>query len=152
MKNIKLFSFVFLFMVSNSMIFGQTNTATPKSNKKDKTVLKTKPEVLLKFDTEKLNIGRIKKGASKTFKYNFENAGSETIEIETVSSCDCTTIDWPRGPINPGEKRILDVKFDSTEKELKEKSVDIDIYLKNKDKKTGSSIFKIISYQFDLFL
>ncbi len=114
-----------------------------------------KPEfkqgVHMKFEKESVPLGRIKKGDTRSFSYEFQNVGTETIEISTVSSCECTKVDWPRGPIKPGEKRSMKVTFDSTEKEITAKDVDVDIYLKNLDPKTKSQIFKYLKYTFDLY-
>lgn len=105
----------------------------------------------LTFDKEHHQLGDVKKGEKKTFKYNFENTGTETIEIEIVSGCDCTTLDWTRGPIKVGEKGIIDVIFDSTEKEASE-TVDVDIYLKNINPKSDSPYLIVLDYTFDLIV
>ncbi len=105
----------------------------------------------LKFDKEHHQLGDVTKGEKKTFKYNFENTGTETIEIEIVSGCDCTTLDWTRGPIKVGEKGIIDVIFDSTEKEASE-TVDVDIYLKNINPKSDSPYLIVLDYTFDLII
>ncbi|HRD08317.1 MAG TPA: DUF1573 domain-containing protein, partial [Saprospiraceae bacterium] len=99
-----------------------------------KTPVKPKKQgVHMTFEKETVELGRMKKGDKRTFDYVFTNTGTEVIEIEIVSGCDCTTLDWTRKPIKPGEKGKVNVIFDSKEKEMTEKSVDVDIYLKNKD-------------------
>jgi len=103
----------------------------------------------MQFEAETLDLGPIKKGEKRTFQYTFTNVGKEDIEIDLVSGCDCTTLDWPRLPVKPGEKGTIDVIFDSTEKEDSE-PVDIDIYLKNIDPKTGYPMLKILDYSFQL--
>lgn len=115
------------------------------------TVLAQGSVPLMKFEKETLDLGPIKKGEKRTFSYTFTNVGTENIEIDLVSGCDCTTLDWPRLPIKPGDKGTIDVIFDSTEKEDSE-PVDIDIYLKNIDPKTGHPMLKIIDYSFQLEL
>lgn len=117
-----------------------------------KTPVKPKKQgVHMTFEKETVELGRMKKGDKRTFDYVFTNTGSEVIEIEIVSGCDCTTLDWTRKPIKPGEKGKVNVIFDSKEKEMTEKSVDVDIYLKNKDPKTNSQILKILNYTFELY-
>lgn len=103
----------------------------------------------LQFDKEHHVLGDVVKGEKKTFKYNFENVGTETVEIEIVSGCDCTTLDWTRGPIKVGEKGVIDVIFDSTEKEASE-TVDVDIYLKNINPKSNSQYLIVLDYTFEL--
>jgi peptidoglycan-associated lipoprotein len=105
--------------------------------------------VELKFDKENITLGKVTKGEKREFKYKFENTGSETIEIEIVSGCDCTTLDWTRGPIKVGEKGVIDVIFDSTEKEASE-TVDVDIYLKNINPKSNSPYLIVLDYSFEL--
>lgn len=116
-----------------------------------KTTVKPKKQgVHMTFDKETIALGKMKKGEKRTFDYVFTNTGTDVIEIEIVSGCDCTTLDWTRKPIKPGEKGTVNVIFDSKEKELTETSVDVDIYLKNKDPKTNSQILKILNYTFEL--
>ena len=66
-----------------------------------------------------------------------------------MDGCVCTTLDWPRKPIQPGEEASISLVFDSTEKE-KSETVDIDVTLKNKDPETGNPIFIFLTYQFEL--
>jgi len=105
--------------------------------------------VEMTFENEAIDLGEVKKGESREFEFTFENTGSESIEIEIVSGCDCTTLDWPIRPIKPGETGTIKTTFDSTEKEESE-TVDVDITLKNTDKKTGRQIFKIVTFKFEL--
>jgi len=103
----------------------------------------------LTFEKEHIPLGEVKKGEKRTFKYTFTNTGSETVEIAIVSGCDCTTLDWTRGEIKPGEKGIIDVIFDSTEKEASE-TVDVDMYLKNINPKSNSQYLFVLDYTFEL--
>ena len=103
----------------------------------------------LTFEKKHIELGEVKRGDSRTFQYHFTNTGTETIEIAIVSGCDCTTLDWTRGKIAPGKKGVIDVIFDSTEKEASE-TVDVDIYLENINPKTDSQYFFILDYTFEL--
>ncbi len=103
----------------------------------------------MSFDKTMIDLGEVNRGEKRKFKINYENTGTEDVEIDLVSSCDCTTVSWPEGEvIKPGEKGILDVVFDSTEKEQSE-TVDIDVILKNTDEE-GNPIFYILQYKFEL--
>ena len=108
-----------------------------------------KKAVDITFDKEHHQLGDVVKGEKKIFKYNFENTGTDVIELEILSGCDCTTLDWTRGPIEVGKKGIIDVIFDSTEKEASE-TVDVDIYLKNINPKSDSQYLFVLDYTFDL--
>ena len=103
----------------------------------------------LTFEKEHLELGEVKKGEKRTFQYTFTNSGTETVEISIVSGCDCTTLDWTRGEIKTGGKGIIDVIFDSTEKEASE-TVDVDMYLKNINPKSDSQYLFVLDYTFEL--
>lgn len=128
----------------NSVSFGRSNPELPNVN-----VATQNPKVKMTFENEHLSIGKVKRGEKKKFDFVFTNTGSEDIIIDIVSGCDCTTLDWPRNPIKVGQKGIINVIFDSTKKEESE-TVDIDIYLKNLNPKTGQRILKIVDYNFEL--
>ena len=105
----------------------------------------------LTFEKEHIKLGDVKKGEKRTFQYIFTNTGTETVEISIVSGCDCTTLEWTRGEIKSGEKGIIDVIFDSTEKEASE-TVDVDMYLKNINPKSNSQYLFVLDYTFELML
>ena len=101
------------------------------------------------FTQKHIDLGDVKKGETKTTAFQFTNTGKEAIEIEIVDGCECTTLDWTRGPIAPGAKGKIDVKFDSTKKDQSE-TIDIDITLKNTNPKTGNPIFVFLTYGYNL--
>ncbi len=101
------------------------------------------------FSSPHKNIGQIKKGDTYEMEFHFSNTGTEDLKIEIVSGCECTTLDWPRKAIKPGESGIISAIFDSTEKE-KSETVDIDINLENIDPKSGYQMFVRVSYTFEL--
>ncbi len=107
------------------------------------------PGVHMTFENEHLNIGKVKKGEIKKFDFSFRNTGTDVIEIDIASGCDCTTLDYPKNKIKPGEKATIHVTFDSGKKEESE-TVDVDIYLKNLNPKTGQRILKIVDYKYEL--
>ncbi len=111
--------------------------ATPKSG------------VHMTFENEHIDIGKVKRGEIKKFDFVFTNTGTEIIEIDIASGCDCTTLDYPKNKILPGKKGTIHVIFDSAKKEESE-TIDVDIYLKNLNPKTGQRILKIIDYKYEL--
>ncbi len=143
MRYHQLFSFVFsIFLIIPFLSQGQTQKVKPQPSKK-------KQKVEMTFEKELIHLGKVKKGDSRTFDFVFTNTGIDPITIDIMSSCDCTTLDWPRKPIKPGQKGIIHVTFDSTKKEISE-TIDVDMYLKNLDPKTGYRILKIINYDYEL--
>ncbi len=104
---------------------------------------------IMKFDRRFHDFGKVKKGESRTTEFEFTNVSKEPLIIDLVSACDCTTTDYPRLPVQPGEKGIIKVVFDSTEKEESE-VIDIDIYLRNTDPETGIPLSETLKYKFNL--
>ena len=113
------------------------------------TIVAQKTGLDLTFEKEHIQLGKVKKGEKRTFQYTFTNTGTESVDISIVSGCDCTTLDWTRGEIKSGEKGIIDVIFDSTEKEASE-TVDVDMYLKNINPKSDSQYLFVLDYTFEL--
>jgi hypothetical protein len=108
-----------------------------------------KPKAEMTFEKELIHLGDVKKGEKKSFTFDFTNTGREAIEIEIVSACECSTLDWPIKPIVPGDTAQIKVDFDSTKKEASE-TIDVDITLKNIDPKTGYQMFKIVQFDYVL--
>ena len=103
----------------------------------------------MKFDSRHHDFGEVKKGEVVQTSFRFTNTGEEDIEIEIISACECTTLDWPRKPIKSGATGTIHVSFDSAKKEESE-TIDIDINLKNRDPETGYPRFEIITYTYTL--
>ncbi len=101
------------------------------------------------FDRPHVDIGQVVKGDKKEMEFHFTNTGTEDLKIEIVSGCECTTLDWPRKAIKPGERGFVSAIFDSTQKD-KSETVEIDINLENLDPKSGYPMFKRVSYTFEL--
>lgn len=70
------------------------------------------------WEQDKLELGIIKKGETRDMVFNFTNTGSADLLIDLVTSCKCTSLDWPRLPIPPGGKGQIHVTFDSTDQKL----------------------------------
>lgn len=162
MKQVKILIIVCIALVSQMVSYAQntkpatkakTNaTKTVANAKKDESAAKAivpKQGVHMTFDNEHLDIGKVKRGEIKKFDFVFTNTGTEIIEIDIASGCDCTTLDYPKHKILPGKKGTIHVTFDSAKKEASE-TVDVDLYLKNLNPKTGQRILKIIDYKYEL--
>lgn len=134
---------VFCLICFGSYAYGQKalNTSITEGFKK--------PKAEMTFEKELINLGPVKKGDKRSFTFDFTNTGREAIEIEIVSACECSTLDWPIKPIVPGDTAQIQVDFDSTEKDESE-TIDVDITLKNLDPKTGYQIFKIVQFDYEL--
>jgi hypothetical protein len=69
----------------------------------------------------------ILRGQKLSLEYHFTNTGNADLDIELVSACKCSELDWPRDLIRPGERGIIRVYYDSTTEPLGklEKTIDI---------------------------
>lgn len=126
-----------------------TKAVAANAKAPSQTVTPKQQGVHMTFDNEHLNIGKVKKGEIKKFDFVFTNTGSEVITIDIASGCDCTTLDYPKTPIKVGGKAVIHVTFDSGKKEASE-TIDVDIYLKNLNPKTGQRILKVVDYKYEL--
>jgi peptidoglycan-associated lipoprotein len=114
------------------------------------TVPVTDPKVELTFDKKIVELGAVKKGEKKEMSFSFTNTGNIPIEIELVTSCECTTLDWPQFKIfKPGDKGTINALFDSKDKEIGE-TTDIEIILKQADPKTRTPKIYTLQYKFEL--
>jgi len=113
------------------------------------TAVKPKTETpLVSWDKKLVELGSVKKGEKRSMQFEFTNISGGDVQLEGVSACDCTTVDYPRGVIPPNGKGKLDVVFDSTEKDESEK-IDIDLIFKNTDA-AGNPRIERVSYQYVL--
>jgi hypothetical protein len=69
---------------------------------------------IFKFNEETHDFGAIKEGPTATFDFEFKNTGKTPLLIQSCSaSCGCTTPDWTKEPIKPGQKGKIAVKYAS---------------------------------------
>lgn len=70
-----------------------------------------------KFVTETIDYGTVAKGSDGVRIFEFTNVGDEPLVISDVkSTCGCTVPEKPEGPIGPGEKGQIKVKYDTKNK------------------------------------
>lgn len=101
---------------------------------------------IVKWETETIDLGEVGRDEKVPSWYSFINISNENVEIDIVSTCECTKAKWTKGVIKPGEKGVIDIVFDSSQKEEAE-SVDVDVYFKNTDD-TGAPYSTFLSYTF----
>lgn len=75
----------------------------------------THAQARIKFTTEtKIDLGKVKKGDVVSADYEFVNEGNEPLIITDYEvECSCTTAEFPKQPIAPGQKGKVTVKFDT---------------------------------------
>lgn len=69
---------------------------------------------IFKFMEETHDFGNIKEGPQAQVDFVFVNGGKEPLIIQNCSaSCGCTTPNWTKDPIMPGQKGKITVKYDT---------------------------------------
>ncbi len=71
-------------------------------------------EAKISFEKREINLGNIKEEKGEvSFDLRFANTGKSPLLIRNVKgSCGCTTPEWSRKPILPGEKSIIKITID----------------------------------------
>ena len=68
----------------------------------------------IEFKTDTIDYGTIEKGSDGVRVFEFTNTGNAPLIISSVkSTCGCTVPKKPEGPIMPGEKGQIEVKYDT---------------------------------------
>ncbi len=68
----------------------------------------------IKFDSKKINFGKVKGGEILTHNFMFENAGNSLLIIKDIkTSCGCTAVLASKKNLEPGEKGSLKVTFNT---------------------------------------
>ena len=152
MKSSKIVVLIALTLLSFSV--NAQKSKSPGSNKTSANAKSVVAKVPVKgthmtFDQEVIKLGKIKKGDIKKFDFVFTNTGTDIIEIDIASGCDCTDLEYPKNKIAPGKKATINVTFNSGKKEGNETSTDVDLYLKNLNPKTGQRILKILKFEYE---
>ncbi|MCD6012762.1 MAG: hypothetical protein K0Q79_2624 [Flavipsychrobacter sp.] len=71
-----------------------------------------------KFVEEVHDFGIVKRGPVALYSFEFENSGDDPLLILDVRpSCSCTRVEWPKGPVKPGEKGAITLGVKTSELE-----------------------------------
>jgi hypothetical protein len=66
----------------------------------------------IKFENQTFDFGNLKIGDVKVGTYTFTNSGNKPLILDDVkTSCDCTTIEYPKAPIMPGKTGVIKVTY-----------------------------------------
>ena len=128
--------FLVLFSVLALQTFGSGQINSPSGD-----------NPFLKFENTHIDLGAISKGTRQEMVYYFTNISNEEVQIDLVSSCECTDVEWSGLGIKPGEKSSIKATFDSSKKD-KIETIDIDVILKNTDPESGNPVFIILNYSY----
>jgi hypothetical protein len=86
---------------------------------------KSANEVLQLKETQ-FNFGKIPQGKPVTHNFTIVNSGDSALLLENVqASCGCTTPEWSKLPILPGEESIIKVGYNAASEGIFEKAITI---------------------------
>lgn len=117
-----------ILLCSLALYFSCTNKTTKDDAGQSADTLTT-----IEFENKNYNFGNIVKGEVVEHSYSFTNTGNIDLVIEEVDpSCGCTTPEWTKDPIKPGEKGKILVKFDTQHQNLGNKTKQVAVYSNTK--------------------
>ncbi len=88
-------------------------TINGNGNKKTNKAVADKTAAI-KWTNQQISVGEIPQGKPVTFEFVFTNAGKEPVLITDVkASCGCTTPDYSKSPVKPGEKGIVKAVYNA---------------------------------------
>ena len=109
---------------------------------------------VMTFDIKLHDFGTIKTGEMPSITYNFTNTGDIPLNIDIVSGCDCTELDWTRTTVAPGEKGFISAKYNSNKAEAEDHKKPltkfVDIILKETHPSNGYPLVE--SLKFTVFI
>jgi len=77
-------------------------------------VIETTEPIFQFSDSEIHDFGEIPEGDKHTHEFYFQNIGREPLIIQNVkASCGCTTPNWPKDPILPGETASITATYNT---------------------------------------
>jgi hypothetical protein len=85
-----------------------------------------KPDEVVKFTSETVNLGDVKKGNPVTATFTLTNVGKEDLIIENVTpGCGCTKSDYTKEPIKPGKTGTITATYNAANAGSFNKSVSV---------------------------
>jgi hypothetical protein len=106
---------------------------------------------VMTFDKKLYDFGQIKMGDTPSITYTFTNTGNAPLDIDIVTGCDCTELDWTRTTVAPGEKGFISAKYNSNkaEEEDHKKQLEkyVDIILKQTHPSNGYPLVESLKFK-----
>jgi hypothetical protein len=94
---------------------GQNGSQAPGSSTSVDDAEESMIQPVIIFDTLAHNFGTIIEGERVVCYFEYWNGGGKKLLITSVeATCGCTTPNWKREPLGPGEKGTLEVIFDAS--------------------------------------
>lgn len=98
------------------------STLAENSGDTTKSVVEGAPQVQspnaahILFDSSSYHFGSVKQGGVVYRELHFTNDGSADLDIQLISACECTQLEWPQLPLKPGARGVIKVRYDSKDK------------------------------------
>lgn len=93
------------------------NTAVTPVNAQTTTTADPSTLGQFQFSEEEFDFGNINEGQVVEHVFNFTNNGQAPLVISNITaSCGCTSPEWTKTPVNPGEQGFVKVVFNSAAK------------------------------------
>ena len=71
---------------------------------------------LIRFETQMINLGKLKTGEGKSLSFKYKNTYTEPLALtNVVVSCNCTSVEWNKAPLIPGEEHRIDVVYQASQ-------------------------------------
>ena len=106
---------------------------------------------VMTFDIKLHDFGTIKTGDQPSITYNFTNTGDIPLNIDIVTGCDCTELDWTRTEVAPGGKGFVSAKYNSNKAEpedhKKQLEKFVDIILKQTHPSNGYPLVESLKFK-----
>jgi len=94
---------------------GQNDRLESKGDQEELGSQITEGQPVLTFDKVSHDFGTIIEGEKVVCYFDYENTGKEALILSAVEvTCGCTTPDWSSEPLEPGERKSLQVIFDAS--------------------------------------
>jgi Protein of unknown function (DUF1573) len=85
------------------------------------------------------DFGKIKQGVPASYTFNFKNTGKVALVIVSVQpSCGCTTPEWSRQPVQPGQEGFIKATYNAAGSGPFEKTVTVTANIE-----TGTVVLRI---------
>jgi len=93
---------------------GQNDSPGPEAGDLSESSEESSGQSLISFSRLSHDFGTIIEGEMVVCYFDYENIGERELVITSVeATCGCTTPDWTREPLKPGEKERLKIIFDA---------------------------------------
>jgi len=108
---------LFLGLIAMSLLITACNQSTKTTQVATTTTANAANSPIMKFEFENHDFGKLKQGDKVTYEFKFTNTGKSPLIITSATAtCGCTTPEWPKTPIQPGEGGKIRVTFNSAGK------------------------------------